>query len=104
MGLQDVGWMWYVSTVTNPVGDADNHWAPVTGIVNTGSGDESLMTDYTPRGDCVDGTRGAGAGEGGACPGNGLDPDGVVDENKKLRAVATYDDRLGTERSSGRPS
>ena len=58
------------------------------------------MTDYTPRGDCVDGTRGAGAGEGGACPGNGLDPDRVVDENKKLRAVATYDDRLGTGRKA----
>ena len=100
-GTEDVTWMWYVSTVTNPVEDAENHWAPATGAVNTGTGDGSLMTAYTPRGDCVDGDRGIGAGEGGACPGTGLtDPNRVVDENKKLRAVATYDDRLGTGRKA----
>ena len=37
----DVVWMWYVSTVTNPVGDAENHWAPATGVFYTGSGVDS---------------------------------------------------------------
>ena len=74
--------------------DAENHWAPATG-------DGNDMASYTPRGDCVDGTRGGGAGVGGACPGAAnTDPNRVVDENKKLRAVATYSDRLGTGRKA----
>ena len=93
-GTTGVAWQWYISTVTAPVIDAENHWALATGDGNDGA-------LYTPRGDCVDGARGSGAGEGGACPGIGnTDPDRVVDENKKLRAVATYNDRLGTGRKA----
>ena len=93
-GNDEVVWQWYVSTVTNPVDDAENHWAQATG-------EGSTTTMYTPRGDCVDGDRGAGAGAGGSCPvSNGTDPNRVVDENTKLRAVATYNDRLGTERKA----
>ena len=90
----NITWQWYIAIVTSPVIDFENHWAPATG-----DGDDTAS--YTPRGDCVDGTRGGGAGVGGACPGIGnTDPDHVVDENKKLRAVATYDDRLGTGRKA----
>ena len=89
-----VSWQWYTSTVTSPVIDAESHWAEATG-------DGNATPMYTPRGDCVDGDRGSEAGEGGACPGNGnTDPDRVVDENKKLRAVAIYEDRFGTERKA----
>ena len=91
----DVVWMWYVSTVTNPVDDAENHWTLATGVVDTGSGADSVMTTYIPRGDCVDGIR--GTGNDGGCP---VDPNRVVDEDKKLRAVATYHDRLGTGREA----
>ena len=90
-GTDPVVWMWYVSTVTDPVYDADNHWALVTGDVVTGSGADSVMTTYIPRGDCVDGSR--GTGNDGGCS---VDPNRVVDEDKKLRAVATYNDGLGT--------
>ena len=93
----DVVWNWFVSTVTSPVIDAENHWAPATGTVTTGSGAESLSSRYIPRGDCVDGTRGSPNDEG--CPATG-DPNAPVDETKMLRAVATYDDRLGTGRKA----
>ena len=96
-GNGEVVWMWSVSTVTNPVDDAPNHWAPVTGIVNTGSGEASLMSTYIPRGDCADGLRGPDNDEG--CP-VVSDPNRVVDENRKLRAVATYNDLLGTGREA----
>ena len=93
-GTTDIVWKWYISTVTGPVIDAENHWAPATG-------DGNGAASYTPHGDCVDGTRGGDAGEGGACPGAGLsDPNAPVDETKKLRAVATYNDRLGTGRKA----
>ena len=95
--LTDVEWRWYVSTVTNPVDDAPNHWAQVTGTVTTGIGAESVMSTYLPRGDCADGPRGPDNDEG--CPVD-TDPNRVVDENKKLRAVATYNDRVGTGRTA----
>ena len=89
-----VAWQWYISTVTSPVIDAENHWAPATG---EGNGTAS----YTPRGDCVDGTRGNEAGVGGSCPETGgTDPNRVVDENKTLRAVATYGDSFGAGRTA----
>ena len=43
-GLDVVTWQWSVSTVTNPVPTANNHWANATGSGSTG-------VTYTPTGD-----------------------------------------------------
>ena len=43
-GTNGVTWQWSVSTVTNPVPTADNHWANATGSGSTGA-------TYTPTGD-----------------------------------------------------
>ena len=93
-----VSWQWYVSTVTNPLIEAENHWADATG-------DGKDMATYFPYGDCVNGTRGNGHQTAvAACPGptgtSLSDPNRVVDENKKLRVVATYNDSFGTERKA----
>ena len=69
-------WTWYVSTVTNPVDDADNHWAEVTGTALN-----QVTTSYTP-----DGVRARTPVTGTA-----------MDEGKYLRAVALYTDRSGTQ-------
>ena len=93
-----VMWQWYVSTVTNPVIDAPNHWADATG-----HGDDGDI--YFPRGECVSGTRGDGHETAVAgCPGPTdtpvIAPGAPVDENKMLMAEATYEDRLGTSRTT----
>ena len=43
LGLANYDWTWYVSTVTNPVDDAENHWAAVTGTTL-----DQMTTSYTP--------------------------------------------------------
>ncbi len=70
-----LGWSWYVSKVTNPVADADDHWIAVTG---TPTGLTTVESTYTPLGKRVDGV---------ASP---PDPNVAVDEDKYLRAVVTY--------------
>ena len=74
--LASYNWTWYVSTVTNPVDDADNHWAEVTGTALN-----QVTTSYTP-----DGVRARTPVTGTA-----------MDEGKYLRAVALYTDRSGTQ-------
>ena len=91
-----IAWQWYVSKVTNPIVDADNHW-----IEATGSGNATAT--YIPHGNCVD-DKDTGNDDG--CPVENpatdasatTDPGEPVDEDKMLRVVATYDDRKGTER------
>ena len=96
---ETLSWQWYISITTNPVIDAPNHWTKATGHGNN-------EATYFPYGDCVDGTRGTGHQTAVAgCPGpvgTSLlrDPDSIVDENAMLRAVATYDDLLGTGRKA----
>ena len=70
-----LGWSWYVSKVSNPVADADDHWIAVTG---TPTGLTTVESTYTPLGKRVDGV---------ASP---PDPNVAVDEDKYLRAVVTY--------------
>ena len=93
-------WTWYVSTVTNPVIDAENHWAEA-------NGHGGATATYFPRGDCVGVTEDRGSDHQtnvAGCPGPSgtsvTDPDAPVDENKMLRAVATYEDRFGTSRTA----
>ena len=64
-GTNGVTWQWSVSTVTNPVPTANNHWANATVNGSTGA-------TYTPTGD----------------------------EDKYLRAVASYTDSLGVARTA----
>ena len=66
-GTNGVTWQWSVSTVTNPVPTADNHWANVTG-------NNPIGATYTPS--------------------------ASVDEDKYLRAVASYTDSLGVARTA----
>ena len=70
------GWKWYVSTVTNPVDDADNHWAEVAGTDLN-----QLTTSYTPN------------GVRARTPATGT----AADEGKYLRAVALYTDDSGIQ-------
>ena len=70
-----LGWRWYVSKVSNPVADADDHWIAVTG---TPTGIETVESTYTPLGKRVAGVT--------PLP----DPNVAVDEGKYLRAVVTY--------------
>ena len=81
----ELGWQWYVSKVTNPVADADNHW-----IEATGNGDDTAT--YTPFGDCVD-PKNSPTNTDGRCPyDDQTDPEAEVDEGKYLRAVVMYTD------------
>ncbi len=73
------GWMWYVSKVTNPVDDEDDHWAPVPG-----TNLDAITSTYTP------------AGVRARTPATGT----VADEGKYLRAVALYTDSSGTQRKA----
>ena len=69
-------WQWYVSKVTEPLVDEDDHW-----IVATGSGTSvSTAAAYTPAGDRVATT---------------IEDDSVSDADKYLRVVVTYFDRNG---------
>ena len=77
--LASYDWTWYVSTVTNPIDDADNHWAEVTGTAL-----DQETTSYTP-----DGVR-------ASTPATGT----VADEGKYLRAVVSYTDDSGTNRKA----
>ena len=77
-----VAWQWYVSKVSNPVSDAENHW-----IVATGDDATAADGGYTPKGKRVE-------GDNVIQP----NPNVAVDEDKYLRAVATYTDRFGEER------
>ena len=67
-----LGWTWYVSKVTSPIADAENHWIEATG---TGA----ATATYTPAGDRVENTTPA--------IDDANDPDAPVDEDKYLRAV-----------------
>ena len=78
--VADYDWTWYVSTVTNPIDDAENHWAEVTGTVSI-----KMTTLYTP-----DGVRARNPATGTA-----------ADEGKYLRAVAFYTDDSGTQTEEG---
>ena len=78
---QPNGWKWYVSTVTNPIPDADNHWAEVTGATLN-----EVITSYTPKG-----VR--------ARPPTGT----TADEGKYLRAVALYVDASPVDASGPQP-
>ena len=75
-----LGWQWYVSKVTNPVDDIENHWAIATGNTPTAA-------RYTPAGDRVDEISSPIPPDSGA----------VVDEGKVLRAVARYTEQIGGE-------
>ena len=78
-GTSGVTWQWYVSKVTDPVADADNHWVAASGVVSN----KAPSSSYTPAGDRV------------ANP-----DDSAIDEGKMLRVVATYTDSTGTEREA----
>ena len=68
-----LGWQWYVSKVSDPDPNAENHWVIATG--------QNPATDtYTPAGDRVD-------REAEFTP---PDPGTAIDEDKMLRAVVTY--------------
>ena len=73
-----LGWRWYVSKVSNPVADVDDHWIAVTG---TPTGTSTVESTYIPLGKRVAGADGFPD-----------DPDDnvAVDEGKYLRAVVTY--------------
>ena len=76
------GWTWYVSKVTDPVADADNHWVVATGGTPT-------TAVYTPAGKRVEGEN--------VTPD---DPNVAVDEGKYLRAVVRYTDVHGAEKTA----
>ena len=78
-----VDWQWSVSTVTNPVATANNHWSNATGAGNT-------TATYTPHGDHVDGL---------TSPRTPADANAVVDEGKYLRVSATYTDSHGEDKT-----
>ena len=75
-----LGWSWYVSKVTEPLPDVEDHWIPATGAVtaDTNSPADPKLSIYTPVGKRVAGV---------ASP---PDPNVAVDEGKYLRAVVTY--------------
>ena len=81
----NLGWTWYVSKVTKPIANADNHW-----VLATGAG---ANTDtYSPHGDCVD-DKGDSPPNDQGCPATGQDDtDTAVDEGKYLRVVVRYTD------------
>ncbi len=76
---QPNGWKWYVSTVTNPIPDADKHWAEVEVTEDTLN---EVITSYTPK------------GVRARTPPTGTT---AADEGKLLRAVALYVDASGTQ-------
>ena len=83
-----LGWAWYVSKVTEPLPDVDDHWIAVTGPVtaDTNSPPDSKISIYMPVGKRVSGVTADTQN-----PGNS-----AVDEGKYLRAVVTYLD-MGTQ-------
>ena len=80
LGLDNYNWAWYVSTVTNPVPDADNHWAAVV----TGTTLDQMTTSYIP------------VGVRARTPAT----ETAADEGKYLRAVVSYNDGSGTNRKA----
>ena len=74
-----LGWRWYVSKVTNPVDDVDDHWIPVGSQPDLDTTNPEIST-YTP-----DGKRVASA----TLPSTHTSAV-AVDEGKYLRAVVTY--------------
>ena len=78
-GTGTVTWQWSVSTVTNPVATADNHWSNATGT-------NPATATYTPAGPRPAATP--------ALPVIGTSNDA----GSYLRAVATYTDSLGVQR------
>ena len=88
-GTGNVDWQWYVSKVTNPLDDQDEHWIVATGADATSVDDTTNSSGYTPKGKRVVGSN--------VTP---PDPNVAVDEDKYLRVVATYMDRFGVERDA----
>ena len=85
VALVTLGWQWYVSKVTNPIANAENHW-----VLATGEG--ATTVTYTPFGDCVNGKVDP-TNTAGSCPyTDQTDPNAEVDEGKYLRAVVMYTD------------
>ena len=78
-GAGTPSWQWYVSKVTNPILDQNDHWIMAVGTGTTGSVTES----YTPAGDRI----------ANDPAGDRISDDLVNDAGKYLRAVATYFDR-----------
>ena len=74
-----LGWTWYLSKVSNPVADVDDHWIAATGPVTADTTDPRNST-YTPAGERV----------AGASAIDGITGDVAVDEGKYLRAVVKY--------------
>lgn len=67
-----LGWMWYVSKVTEPVATVDDHWILV-GTQPAAGDNTATTTTYTPAGDRVNVT-----------------DDSAMDEGKYLRVVVRY--------------
>ena len=73
-----LGWEWYVSKVTEPLPNVDDHWILATGIEATET--DASWSSYTPAGKRV----------ANADAISGITGDVAVDEGKYLRAVVTY--------------
>ena len=84
--IYTLGWAWYVSKVTEPLPDVDDHWIAATGTVTPDDTDPKNST-YRPAGKRV----------AGAPAGEVENPNVAVDEGKYLRAVVTYLDMGKTE-------
>ena len=76
-----LGWRWYVSKVSNPVADVDDHWTPIDMVADNPENIDTVESTYIPRGKRV-----AGADDFPA----DADANVAVDEEKYLRAVVTY--------------
>ena len=74
-----LGWRWYVSKVSEPLPDVDDHWIPV-GAQPTLNADNPEISTYIPDGKRVD---------DGNVPAT-ITSTVAVDEGKYLRAVVTY--------------
>ena len=74
-------WQWYVSKVTNPNANVEDHWIKAAGTGNTGS----TAAAYTPAGKRVP---------------TGVGDDTTNEAGKSLRVVATYGDTTGTNRKA----
>ena len=81
-----LGWVWYVSKVTEPLPDVDDHWIRATGTATTDTADPRIST-YIPAGKRV----------ANATLPAGITGDVAVDEGKYLRAVVTYLDMGHTD-------
>ena len=76
--VKTLGWRWYVSKVSNPVADVDDHWTPIDVVTDNPDNIDTVESTYIPRGKRVAGADGA--------PPNAAD-NVAVDEEKYLRAV-----------------